>query len=139
MRLLCCLLSGMVLVLSSCGDSTSPTPVINEGNWAGITYDDDAITFVVRDGSVDSLQAVIICVFGAFADTVTWNAYDVNINNNYFFTSESVGTSPSYFFSVGGTFNPPNNVSGMFVKIGAYANPDSIWFSDSASWEGSHQ
>ncbi len=139
MKLICCLLTGMVLVLSSCGDSTSPTPVINEGNWVGTTFDGDALTFVVGDGSVDSLQAIIICTFGTFTDTVTWHAYDLNISNNYFFTSESVGTSPSYFFSVGGTFDPPNNVSGMFVKIGAYANPDSTWFSDSSSWEGSHQ
>jgi len=139
MKLICCLLTGMVLGLSSCGDSTSPTPVINEGNWAGTTFDGDVLTFVVENGSVDSLQAIIICAFGTFTDTVTWHAYDLNISNNYFFTSESVGTSPSYFFSVGGTFDPPSSVSGLFVKIGAYANPDSTWFSDSSSWEGSHQ
>ncbi len=129
----------LILVLAAgCGDSTSPTPIIPQGSWSGITFNNDQISFTVTDSKIDSLQATVICMFTTLTDTVDWNVYNITITDNYFFSSESIGTNPRYYFSINGTFES-DSVSGMFVNNGEYISGGTETYQDSSSWHGGHQ
>ena len=126
MRLLCCLLSVMVLVLSSCGDSpTPPDPQISQGSWTGTTTGSEDISFTVTGDSVTSLEVVIIYDFeyAGYIDTVTWSPANAHISSNSFSMSDSVVGPRINKQELDGTFTPPDEVNGEVASEGIY-HPD---------------
>ena len=127
------LAAAVALVLSGCGDSpTPPNPDITEGEWSGWTFNADLIVFGFHSGTIDTLQADV--VVEVFSDTVTWYAYDIAVTSNQFFYSESTGTDPRYFWSIQGTFVPPDSVHGVFTDSGVSGSTS---YADTSSWDGS--
>jgi len=133
------LASAVILaLLSGCGDSTSPSYVIPQGNWAGSTFNGDQITFTVTDTTIDSLHASVICMFSTLTDTVNWHVYNISITDDHFFRAESLGTNPSYYMSIEGTFQS-DSVSGTFVNNGTYDDGSGTeTYTDSSSWQAGH-
>lgn len=135
-------IAAMLLVpFISCSTSpSSPTHEISEGAWSG-TIMGESLAFTVEGSEVKDLLITFPYHFTLVPDdTVTWTPDDASISSNAFSMSDSTShDSYHYTLQIDGTFNPPDNVSGMFYTTFEY---DSAGVhetgSDSLSWTGSH-
>ena len=144
-RLILCGLISILLLASvgSCGNSSPADPVVSDGNWAGtLSLSGESVTFTVDGNQVRNLQVTFIYWGSSLpADTVVWTPDDASISGNEFQMTDTLSDGYySYSMSIGGTFDPPSSVSGMFGTTGAY---DSLGThhttSDSCSWSGNHE
>lgn len=135
-------ITSLLLVLgASCGDSPStPDHNISEGAWSG-TIMGESLTFTVEGSEVKNLQLTFFYDFTLVPDdTVTWTPDDASISSNAFSMNDSTShNSYHYTMNIEGTFDPPDDVSGVFSTTFEYNSGGTYESgSDSLSWTGSH-